>query len=159
MRRLWMAGIIGGIVGACIGMGAPAVANMLLEGHRLTLRDAQGNAFVDAAKLNGPGSVLCFYSDKRTAPLCLGTYPENGLPFIGLGENPRVQALLRLAGRNRSGVLVFKDKSNRDRMILGLALDDSDEEPFLVTFDRNGKKTVHFGEDQGHTLMTGCKGK
>jgi hypothetical protein len=145
MKNIWMAGVIGGIIGACVATGAPVVAQMLLEGHRLTLRGSDGQAYLDAAKLSGSGSSLCFYANGTKAPLCLGTYSEDGLPFIGLGENPRVQAILRLAGRNQSGVLVFKDKGNHDRMILGLALDNPNEEPFLVTFDKAGKKTVHFG--------------
>jgi len=145
MNKAFWSGLLGGLIGAGLVTGAPVIAEMFLDGSRLTVRGSDGRAFLDAAKLQGPGSSLCFFGDKQQAPLCLGIYPENGLPFIGLGENPHVQALLRLAGSNRSGVLVFKDKGNHDRMILGLALDDPNEEPFLVTFDKAGKKTVHFG--------------
>ena len=146
MKRYILVGVVGGFIGACFATAIPAIAGMMLNGSRLTLYRGNGQSFLDAAEMpGGPGTSLCFYADKGQAPLCLGTYPENGLPFIGLGENPRVQAILRLAGRNKSGVLVFKDKGNHDRMILGLALDDPNEEPFLVTFDKSGKKTVHFG--------------
>jgi len=77
----------------------------------------------------------------------IGTYPsagERGLPLVGLFDNgSHLRLLLRLAGPQESPVLIFKDRRGRDRMVLGLGLND--EEPFLSTADAGGKKTNVFG--------------
>ncbi len=70
---------------------------------------------------------------------------ERGLPLVALFDNrSRLRMLLRLAGSNESPVLIFKDRRGSDRIVLGLGL-SGEEEPFLSTTDRSGKKTNHFG--------------
>ena len=70
---------------------------------------------------------------------------ERGLPLVGLFDNrSQLRLLLRLAGANEAPVLVFKDRSGRDRMVFGLGM-SGEEEPFLATIDRRGKKTMVFG--------------
>lgn len=85
--------------------------------------------------------------------LQLGTYDgsvsrsEKGLPLVGLSDNgQRLRFLLRLAGKNESPVLVFKDTRGADRMVIGLRLADGSQEPFIATFDRNGKKQLLTGQ-------------
>jgi hypothetical protein len=82
----------------------------------------------------------------------VGTYSghysatEEGLPLVGLFDNAeKLRLLLRLAGPNESPVLVFKDGKGHDRMVLGLALNDAGEEPFLAYFDREGVKHTLLG--------------
>lgn len=70
---------------------------------------------------------------------------EQGLPLVSLNDNQgNIRMLLRLAGRNESPVLIFKDTQHRDRLVLGLGL-NADQNPFLAVFDENGTKTNVFG--------------
>lgn len=70
---------------------------------------------------------------------------EQGLPLVSLNDNQgNIRMLLRLAGRNESPVLIFKDTQHRDRLVLGLGL-NADQNPFLAVFDENGAKTNVFG--------------
>jgi len=72
---------------------------------------------------------------------------EKGLPFTGFMDNRGdLRLLFRLAGGNESPVLVFKDRKHRDRIVLGLGLNDRGEEPFLATFDKKGRKHLVFGK-------------
>ncbi len=102
--------------------------------------------------LSSPGKLLRLYAQDGGERVQVGTYSghysaaENGLPLVGLFDNrTKLRLLLRLAGPNESPVLVFKDGKGSDRMVLGLALHDSDEEPFLAYFDREGKKHTLLG--------------
>ena len=71
---------------------------------------------------------------------------EKGLPFSGLFDNSaNLRLLYRLAGSNESPVLIFKDKSGSDRVVLGLGLNGK-EEPFLAIIHEDGKKEMIFGE-------------
>lgn len=71
---------------------------------------------------------------------------EAGLPLLGLSDNQgQLKLLFRLAGKNESPVLILKDNRQRDRIVMGLGLNDAGQEPFLATYDKNGKKTVVFG--------------
>ena len=97
--------------------------------------------------------VLRMYNQDGQERLQLGTYDgsqkrsEKGLPFIGFSDNDRqLRLLFRLAGPNQSPVLVFKDTNHRDRMVIGLAMADGDEEPFIAFFDESGDKHLLMGE-------------
>jgi hypothetical protein len=71
---------------------------------------------------------------------------EDGLPLIGMSDNKNhLKMLFRLAGKNESPVIIMKDNQQRDRLVLGLDLNNPDQAPFLVTFDNKGKKQVMFG--------------
>ncbi len=82
--------------------------------------------------------------------ILMGSYhaaSEKGQPFIGLSDNRGdLRLLFRLAGSNESPVLVFKDKKHRDRMVIGMALSDRGEEPFIAFFDKSGKKHLLMGK-------------
>lgn len=79
----------------------------------------------------------------------LGSYEagsEMGQPVMAMFDNQRrIRFLIRLAGANDAPVLVFKDKSGKDRMVIGLGMNDADENPFLAWFDKEGKKHMEFG--------------
>lgn len=94
------------------------------------------------------GPAQNFYGEDGKIRLQMGTYTgagEKGLPLISLNDNQgNIRMLLRLAGENDAPVLIFKDKAHRDRMVMGLSL-SGEEEPFLVTYDGQGRKTTHFG--------------
>jgi hypothetical protein len=71
---------------------------------------------------------------------------EKGLPLIGLMDNKgALRLLFRLAGKNESPVLVFKDTKHRDRMVIGLGMNDKSEEPFIAIIDKSGKKHLLTG--------------
>lgn len=76
-----------------------------------------------------------------------GTYDqagERGLPVLALSDNrDQIRLLFRLAGTNESPVLVMKDKSGADRLVMGLKLSGPSEEPFLqIVDDRGGRSDV-----------------
>ncbi len=96
------------------------------------------------------GGQIYLYGTDRNPRIQMGTYlarGEKGLPFIGLSDNKGgLRLLFRLAGRNESPVLVFKDKNHRDRMVIGLGMNGSDEEAFIATFDESGDKDMLVGK-------------
>lgn len=95
-------------------------------------------------------AVQNIYAADGKIRLQMGTYNrpgEAGLPLMGMSDNKgNLRMLLRLAGPNEAPVIIMKDNSHRDRVVMGLALGDEGEEPFLAVFDRNGKKKMIFGE-------------
>lgn len=94
--------------------------------------------------------VQQFYGEDGKLRIQLGTYiapGEKGRPFIGLSDNNGdLRMLFRLAGTNESPVIIMKDKNHRDRIVMGLALNDSNQEPFLAYFDKDGSKHMAFGK-------------
>ena len=120
---------------------------------RFRLRSADGTTVAELAAPGKGGAVLNLLSAEGDLRLQLGTYDgsvsrsEKGLPLVGLSDNGRrLRLLLRLAGKNESPVLVFKDTRGADRMVIGLGLAEESEEPFIATFDRNGKKQLLTGQ-------------
>lgn len=74
-----------------------------------------------------------------------GTYEqagEKGLPVLALSDNKdQIRLLFRLAGSNESPVLVMKDRSGADRLVIGLKMSGPSEEPFLQVVDDRGVRT------------------
>ncbi len=138
------------------------LSNFLFRPEPVSAEELQRlNAYVEVLQREGlargdprtPGAVLQLYAYDGQPRLQLGTYSgaysksEKGLPLIGLSDNRGgLRLLLRLAGRNESPVLVFKDKAKRDRLVIGLGLSDADEEPFIVHFDKDGTKHLLLGK-------------
>lgn len=90
-----------------------------------------------------------FYAYDGMIRLQLGTYTapgERNLPLVSLNDNSgRIRMLLRLAGGNEAPVLIFKDKQQRDRMVIGLNIVGGDEAAFITTYDAKGVKTNVLG--------------
>ena len=99
-----------------------------------------------------PGAVM--YGEDGKMRLQMGTYnagSERGQPLFGLSDaKGHLRLLLRLAGTNNSPVLVMKDDAGRDRIVLGLALEKAEQEPFLTVTGNDGKAREIFGEFQPH---------
>jgi hypothetical protein len=99
--------------------------------------------------IDGSGAIISLNADDEKQRIQIGTYNgagEKGLPFIGLSDNKGdLRLLFRLAGSNESPVLIFKDRQHRDRMVMGLGLNDSGEEPFIAYFDKSGNKQMLMG--------------
>lgn len=95
--------------------------------------------------------VQNFYGPDGDVRIQMGLYTapgEAGLPLLGLSDNQgELKMLFRLAGKNESPVLIMKDNQQRDRIVMGLGPHDDTQEPFLVTYDKDGQKTVVFGND------------
>lgn len=120
--------------------------------YRMTFPDPAGRLRLDIGVYNNQ-PIQDLYGEDGKLRLQIGTYggevssAEKGLPMIGFSDNQgRLKMLLRLAGQNQSPVLVMKDNQQNDRVVLGLSLNNANEEPFLATFDRNGNKHMVFGE-------------
>ena len=89
-------------------------------------------------------SVVGFDGRQR---LQLATYDgsyskaEKGQPLIGFSDNKgKLRLLLRLAGANESPAIVLKDTNGKDRLVMGLALNDAGEEPYIYFYDQQGKR-------------------
>ncbi len=142
---------LGGMVSSLILIPTLAHADYsYLYAAKLQIENKLGKVTGDIfTPLEGGGAILDLYDENTTLRLQAGTYSsggEKGLPFLGLSDNSaKLRMLSRLAGKNESPVLIFKDKAGRDRMVMGLSLSDGNEEPFLTVIDADGKKKNVFG--------------
>jgi len=115
-------------------------------------RDINGRTRLEVGVINGEAGENLYGEDGKPR-LQLGTYDgsvtsdEKGLPAVTFYDNEgRLKMLLRVAaGKNQSPVLIMKDNEHRDRIVLGLGLNDENEEPFLAYFDKDGGKHLAFG--------------
>jgi len=127
-----------------------AQAYRSLIGDKLQIMNHQGTRTADIITPANAGGLLNLYGEDGSLRIQAGTYSaagERGLPLIGLSDNKaKLRMLFRLAGRNESPVLIFKDKSGRDRIVMGLDMSDSAQEPFLALIDKKGKKRPIFGK-------------
>lgn len=82
------------------------------------------------------------YGDDGQVRLQMGTYTasgEKGLPLVGLSDNSgRLRMLFRLAGSNEAPVIIMKDTSGHDRLVMGLGMSGNSEAPFLNIVDDSG---------------------
>lgn len=96
----------------------------------------------DAASRIMQADQLWIYAADGTHRIQMATYTgggEKGLPFFGLSDNStNLRLLLRLAGPNESPVLIFKDRSGMDRLVMGLNYSGGDEKPFITATDASG---------------------
>jgi hypothetical protein len=123
--------------------------------HLITFTVALLGGFLGAALHQAPAAQaavpegLWVHGPDGRDRLSAATYTsgsERGLPVVAMYDNrSQLRLLLRLAGSNESPVIIFKDKSGHDRMVMGLGLNGGEEEPFLSTVDRQGHKTDVFG--------------
>lgn len=145
---------LGGITSDQLFKSSEAFAQGILNNTQV-FNDAYGRRRIDIDTSRSGAPIQDFYGQTGTLRLQLGTYAgdekpgeEAGLPLVGLSDlQGRLRMLFRLAkGKNQSPVLVMKDSRGKDRVILGTALNDGDEEPFLAYIDKNGTKHMVFGE-------------
>ncbi len=119
-------------------------APKLVSAQELRLVDGSGRLLGQLARGNEGSPALFLYDGKGTARVVIGLYGD-GTPHLVLNDDKGLAtAIVRQAGAQQSPVIVLKAKG-RDRLILGLNMSQPQTDPFLVTFDRNGKKN-HFGE-------------
>lgn len=110
-----------------------------------------GELFTQKAEAQSYASTepMFFFGEDGKPRLQLGMYTaayEKGLPLVGLSDNAgRLRMLFRLAGENQSPVIIMKDKSGRDRLVMGLDLSGTNDAPFLSIVDAKGHKQNVFG--------------
>lgn len=118
------------------------------------LGDRKNRKAIDLYVMDGQGGQV-FYDEGANLRLQLGTYSgagERGQPMMGLNDSKgNIRLLLRLAGKNESPVLVMKDQSGTDRLVLGLSLSGGQQEPFLSVTDASGRRRDIFGSYNGET--------
>lgn len=146
---------LGGIISENLFHGsADAVARELYENAREVLRDSKGKVRIDmGVYTNNQPSVNLIGEDGRLRmqqAIADGSSNggDGGLPITSLYDNNgRQRLLLRLAGgKNQSPMLVMRDSRQRDRLIIGLHVNDAGEEPYMVIIDKTGAKHTLFGE-------------
>ena len=137
----------GGFVGQAVF--APKAADAQGQSDRyFALRDQKNAKGIATYVSDGqPGQV--FYGENGQMRLQMGTYNgagERGLPLLALSDTTgHIRLLFRLAGENESPVMIMKDKSGRDRIVMGLQLGGAEQEPFLSITDASGKSQTVFG--------------
>ena len=118
------------------------------EQNFFALSDAKNAKGVNTYVSDGQGGQV-FYGENGQVRLQMGTYNgpgERGLPLVALSDTSgHIRLLLRLAGGNESPVLVMKDKTGTDRLVMGLGLSDAKQEPFLAVTDASGQRQNVFG--------------
>ena len=147
---IFLTSFLGGIVSQLLICPKSLRAeSQVIRADRLLVVDNNGQTQGDLTSIADGGGMLNIYGHDGVMRLQLAVYSasgEQGLPMIGLSDNEgNLRLLFRLAGSNESPVLVFKDKEHRDRIVMGLALDDPNEEPFLATIDKDGNKSMVMG--------------
>jgi len=112
------------------------------------LSDGKNAKGVNMYVSDGQGGQV-FYGENGQMRLQMGTYNgagERGLPLMALSDTSgHIRMLFRLAGENESPVIVMKDKTGTDRLVMGLGLSDSKQEPFLSVTDASGHRQNVFG--------------
>ncbi len=128
---------------------AAAQAGEVMNANRLYFTAPDGRSGGQVYFADGSGAIISLNDAEGAQKIQIGTYNgagEQGLPFVALSDNNGgVRLLFRLAGPNQSPVLIFKDRQSNDRIVMGLGLNDSGDEPFLASFDKNGKKQMLVG--------------
>lgn len=120
--------------------------------HGLMVSDEKNTKGIESYISDGqPGQI--FYGEDGKMRLQMGTYPgagERGMPLFSLNDNKgEIKMLLRIAGSSESPVIVMKDNSGRDRLVMGLSFDSS-QEPFLSITGADGTSKDVFGHYGGH---------
>lgn len=135
---------------AAVKPSLAAAEASLLEGSGLKrYYDSNGKLRLDLG-IHNDNPIQDFYGEDGKLRMQMATYVapgEKGLPFLSLSDNSgNIRLLFRLAGKNESPVIIFKDKQHRDRMVFGLGMNDDKEEPFLAYFDAYGQSHTAFGD-------------
>jgi hypothetical protein len=120
--------------------------------HALMVADDKNVKGIESYINDGqPGQI--FYGEDGKMRLQMGTYSgagERGMPLLSLNDNKgEIKMLLRIAGASESPVIVMKDNSGRDRLVMGLSFDDK-QEPFLSITGADGQAKDIFGHYGGH---------
>lgn len=146
---------VGGIISEQLLHGpTDAIAREAYNNAREILRDVKGKPRIDMGVYdNNQPSVNLIGEDGRVR-MQQSLYDgasnpgDRGLPVTTLYDNNgRLRMLLRIgAGKNQSPMLIMKDSLQRDRLILGLSINEAGEEPFMVIIDKSGAKHTLFGE-------------
>jgi hypothetical protein len=140
-------GLLGGLAGGSLRSGLekraeaapPPGPQKQVSAEQFVLVDANGKTLAQLAK-SGEGSPCLFVFDKEgKIRLEAGVYGD-GQPFFGLFDAKyNALGLFRVAGSQGSPVLVLK-AGGRDRMIVGLGMNDPAQEPFVEYYDVKGEK-------------------
>lgn len=136
-----LSGVLGGSLrGAFDGRAEAAPPpQKQVSAEQFVLVDAGGKTMAQLGK-SGEGTPGLFLYDKEgKVRLQAGVYAD-GQPYFGLFDNKNnAVGLFRVAGNQGSPVLVLK-AGGRDRMIVGLGMNDAAQEPFIQYFDAKGEK-------------------
>ncbi len=128
---------------------AVAQSKDVLRAERLYFTGPDGRNGGQVYFVDGSGAVISLNAADERQRIQIGTYNgpgEKGLPLIGLSDNSgALRLLFRLAGSNQSPLMIFKDRQGRDRMVIGLGLNDPGEEPFISYIEKDGTKKTLMG--------------
>lgn len=142
---------LGGMCAQLLFSSRQAIAQSqeVLRAQRLYFVGPDGRNGGQVYFADGSGAIISLNAADERQRIQIGTYNgtgEKGLPLIGLSDNSgALRLLFRLAGSNESPVMIFKDRQGRDRLVIGLGLSDSSEEPFISYIEKDGTKKTLMG--------------
>jgi len=152
----FLAGLAGAYAASRLERGGPAPAPLpsataagpsgVVAARRIELVDSGGRTRAILAMSPDGGPGLFFYDTAGRNRLVLGLYApaESEFPFVVLNDTQQHAAgIFRLYGKE-DPVVVLKSKG-RDRSIYGL--NAGSNEPFLVNYSGDGRKTAVFGSN------------
>jgi hypothetical protein len=138
-------GCLGGLIGGSLrsalepraALAAPPPKQVTAEAFVLVDANGKTTAQLDHSAVGSP--CLTFFDSSGHQRLQAGLYAD-GVPYLGLVDaKTGAVGLFRVAGSQGSPVLVLK-AGGRDRMIIGLGMNDPAQEPFIEYFDAKGEK-------------------
>lgn len=115
----------------------------VLSTRQFELMDTGGRrrGLISTGDRGAPG--VWFFDQNGKARLNLGLYDDGNAYVVLNDENEQAVELFRTVGDKQSPVLVLKSQG-KDRIVMGLNF-NGEQDPFLVHYDAQGKKTPVFG--------------
>ncbi|HIF26158.1 MAG TPA: hypothetical protein EYG18_10055 [Micavibrio sp.] len=143
LLMFFMVSMVGGMLGAMLFSSTPLQAQ---RSKGVFSEMAVYNQDGVRIGLITPGRVqqgtMWLFDDRGEFRIQMGTYEnpgERGQPLIGMHDNGKnLRALMRLHGDTDSPVIVMKDKTGYDRLVMGLRA--GTEEPYLEYTNADGEK-------------------
>lgn len=130
----------GRLIPSAFAAGGDVVAARAFE-----LVNEQGRRTVLMAMAREGSPALWFFDANGKARLNFCLYEDGNAGIVLNDEDERAVQIFRTVGPKSAPVLVMKSQG-RDRLVMGV--NATSQEPFLVTWDSEGKKTAAFGSDQ-----------
>lgn len=135
----FLAGLIGGIIGAALFTASPLQAQA--RGQSSQQYNTQGARVSFIGPHTGGQGALFLFDEKGGLITQMGSYPvgaEKGQALFGMHDRQnKLRFLFRLHGAKDSPTLIMKDSRGMDRIVMGL--DGYSEAPYFKYTDKNGR--------------------
>ncbi len=146
VMALTLSGFLGGIFSDQVLRPHAVQAAEDASNRMRNIYDGDGHRRIDLG-MDHNQTLQDFFGPDGRLRIQLATYDgsvredEKGLPCVTLYDNSgKLKLLFRLDGPNQDPLIIMKDNTGTNRMIMGLDIWDKAEEPFIVTWDKSGQQ-------------------